>query len=370
MSSVQHETENILTGLFNHFAKYLVIEREGIIQMSLWVLHTYLLEELQFSPRLIFNASQPASGKSTAQERLSALCYGSVKVGNFTNASIANFFKGKPRTLHLDEAENALDPSNGEKFKDLMGILCDGYKQGGVKLKSGKGKDGNWEAEENNMFGAVSLAGTHTPISSALATRSLVIQMRKDTEKKAQRFSERFQGNEVKELQAEVLRVVNEHRVEFENCEDVENIHYPENLDRRRIDIYSPLVRIALVAGGGWFDEIFRIMQTEANTAQAIADSGESLTRIQRLYRDIFEVIQDREGFISSIELVNQLKTHNPAEWQSYDSGYKPLNAQSLANFLHKDKIFQTRQGNLRGYHREQFEKEFKAHSLTSLGSA
>lgn len=371
MSSIQDLTEATLRGVFNHFARYLFIEREDNIQMSLWVVHTYLLEELRFSPRLIFNASQPASGKSTAQERVSALCYHSQKVGNFSSgASIANFFKAEPRTLHLDEAENYLDPSvNKASYDSLMAILCDGYKLGAVKLTSEKGKDGNWQSNSGNMFGAVSLAGTHTPISNALRTRSLIIQMRKDTEKKAQRFSERFQGGEVEELKAN-LHLIRERREEFATIELDERIHFPAGLDSRRVDMYSPLVQVALVAGEGWFNEIFRIMESEVNASQAITDSGEHLTRIQRLYRDIFEVIQTREGFISSTELVNLLRTHNPEEWQSYDSGNKPLNTQSLAIYLHKDGIFQSRQSNLRGYFRAQFDKEFKAHSLISLGLA
>jgi hypothetical protein len=371
MSSIQELTDATLRAIFKHFAKYLFIEREDNIQMSLWVIHTYLLEELRFSPRLIFNASQPASGKSTAQERVSALCYHSQKVGNFSSgASIANFFKAEPRTLHLDEAENYLDPTQNKSMYDaLMAILCDGYKLGAVKLTSEKGKDGNWQSNSGNMFGAVSLAGTHTPISSALRTRSLIIQMRKDTEKRAQRFSERFQGGEVEELRAN-LDHIRERRQEFEDIELDERLHFPSGLDSRRVDMYSPLVQIALVAKGGWFEEIFKIMESEVSSSQAITDSGEHLTRIQRLYRDIYEVLKNREGFISSTELVNQLRSFNPEEWQSYESGAKPLNTQSLASYLHRDGIFQTRQANLRGYHQEAFAKEFKAHSLIPLGSA
>ena len=365
MSDLQELTEGTLRGVFNHFAKYLFIERGDNIQLSLWVVHTYLLEELRFSPRLIFNASQPASGKSTAQERVSALCYRSQKVGNFSSgASIANFFKSEPRTLHLDEAENYLDPSvNKASFDSLMAILCDGYKLGAVKLTSEKSKDGSWQPNSSNMFGAVSLAGTHTPISPALRTRSLIIQMRKDTQKKAQRFSERFQGEEVAGLRAN-LDLIRERREEFASVELDWNIHFPQSLDSRRVDMFSPLVAIALTAGEAWMSEIFEIMETEVNTSQVITDSGENLTRIQRLYRDVYEVIGNREGFISSTELVNRLRNLNPEEWQSYDSGSKPLNAQSLATYLHKDGIFQTRQNNLRGYQREQFTKEFKAHSL------
>jgi len=366
MPREQSEIQNILSGVFNHLAKYLFIERRDNIQMTLWVMHTYLLNELGFSPRLIFNASQPASGKSTAQERVSALCYKSQKVDNFSSeASIANFFKAEPRTLHLDEAENYLDPTQNKRDYDaLMAILCGGYKRGATKLTSEKSKEGNWQPNSGNIFGAVSLAGTHTPISNALGTRSLVIQMRKDTEKRAKRFSERFQGGEVEELRAEIARVASERREDFASFELDENTHFPKGLNSRRVDMYSPLVQIALVAGGGWFEEIFRIMEEEVQASRIVTDSGEHLTRVQRLYRDIYQVLEKREGFISSTELVNQLKSYNPEEWQSYESGNRPLNTSSLALYLHKDGIFQTRQNNSRGYHPEQFKKEFLAHSL------
>jgi hypothetical protein len=365
MSDLQELTGATLRGVFNHFAKYLFIERKDNIQMSLWVVHTHLLEELRFSPRLIFNASQPASGKSTAQERVSALCYRSQKVGNFSSgASIANFFKAEPRTLHIDEAENYLDPSvNKANYDSLMAILCDGYKFGAVKLTSEKSRDGNWQSNASNMFGAISLAGNHTPISPALRTRSLIIQMRKDTEKKAERFSERFQGGEVEELRAN-FDLIREQREEFGSVELNWETHFPKLLDSRRVDMYSPLVTIAKVAGGDWLREVSALMNEEVNESQTITDSGENLTRIQRLYRDIFEVIGNRKGFISSSVLVNLLRGHNPEEWQSYDSGSKPLNAQSLATYLHKDGIYGNRENNLRGYYREQFDKEFKAHSL------
>lgn len=353
--------------LAEHYGRYLYLPRTfdtGLL--ALWTLHTYLLKELEFSPRLIFNASQMNSGKTTALERLRELCFDATRVSSFSSeASIQNYFAWAPRTLMLDEAELTFNPKN-PSYDALMSTLNDGYMAGAKRVTSTKNKEGNYSGETKNIYGAVAIAGTHTIYKPAFSSRSIVIQMYRDTKKQAEPFSQRFNGYQVEELRRAVELQADSSREDIASYPMTWQV-FPKEFDSRRIDIFSGLVQIALTAGGGWYDWIIERMREDHEELKAQFDNGDpEITRVQALYRDIFEVFKNSPEFISSTELVDKLRNHNPESWSLNSVFGKPLSTMTLANYLRPDGIHTIRPNNIRGYNRNQFRQIWESYALTS----
>jgi hypothetical protein len=353
--------------LVEHYEKFLYLPRNfdtGLL--ALWTLHTYLLEELEFSPRLIFNASQMNSGKTTALERLRELCFEATRVSSFSSeASIQNYFAHAPRTLMLDEAELTFNPRN-PNYDALMSTLNDGYMAGAKRVTSTKNKEGNYSGETKNIYGAIAIAGTHTIYKQAFESRSIKIQMYRDTKKQALPFSQRFDKQQVLDIRQAIELQLETSREHIANYPITPKV-FPKEFDSRRIDIFSGLVQIALTAGSGWYEWIIERMWEDHEEQKAQFTNGDpELTRVQALYRDIFEVFKTSPDFLSSTELVEKLRNYNPESWSLNSIFGKPLSTMTLANYLRPDGIHTIRPSSVRGYNRNQFRQIWESYSLTS----
>jgi hypothetical protein len=101
--------------------------------LTLWAVHTHLVEETYYTPRLQIDSPVPESGKTTVIEHLERLCRRSIQMATVSSSAMLTRMLDKEiRTILIDEADRALDPKR-EGVNDTLAVINSGYKKGGTR---------------------------------------------------------------------------------------------------------------------------------------------------------------------------------------------------------------------------------------------
>ncbi len=124
-------------------------------------------------PRLAYLSSEPASGKTRAQNTLAPLCRNPREELDPTGPVLAAMISTNHPTIFLDEVDTIFGTrgSNGA-HRQLRGILNAGYKAGNVMTRLSRS-----ELVSVPVFGPVCFAGLGN-LPDTLMSRSIVVRMR------------------------------------------------------------------------------------------------------------------------------------------------------------------------------------------------
>jgi hypothetical protein len=320
--TLEQETQARLREVYDFLSAFIVYTNESeALAVTLWVAHTYLMDAIDTTPRLVIRSPEKQAGKSRVLEVLKLLCPRPVLTHNVSAAYITRKIALARPTLLLDEYDTIfLDTS--DKSETLRSILNAGYETGSTYGRVDK----TMAPVDMPAFAAVALAGIGNP-PDTIADRAVVINMRRKTRtEKVQRFRKRVvrpQGLEISgrlsDWSKRVLEVF-----------DLEGTEVPDDISDRQADIWEPLLAIADLAGVEWGDAA-RTACRAMTTAQAIddTDSGKSL----RLLRDMRSVFGDEER-LATEELLRRLRAVDESEWAGQEYGEPVLNARKLADML------------------------------------
>src|SRR5688572_5756747 len=95
-------------GIRAKVSQHVVLPAGGAVAVTLWVLHTYLLEASTVSPILTFQSPSFRSGKTTAQRVTNKLVRRPLLVSNVSSAALYRAIEQYAPTLFIDEAETFL----------------------------------------------------------------------------------------------------------------------------------------------------------------------------------------------------------------------------------------------------------------------
>ena len=157
-----------------------VLAPEYLLVLALWVIHTYLLEELKCTPRLIIGAATEGCGKSLLIEVLSYLVWRPLSTIGLTPAALfRSIDKYQPAVL-LDEASRTFDAEHGaaRELLNLVIAILDGGFQPGRSIIRAVGEE--HDVHEFFVYAPVCLAVFNkTKLPSTLVTRSIHVPLEK-----------------------------------------------------------------------------------------------------------------------------------------------------------------------------------------------
>jgi hypothetical protein len=149
--------------------EYVVLQEHEYVALVLWTLHTYVFREFMQSPHLTFVSPTARCGKSRAMHILQRLAWRAEKHDSITPAVLYRTINEMPRTMLLDEMDNA-DLSGKPEMRRLLNAT---HEKGGTFSRVF-----NNRVEKFNVYAPIALAAIATPqpMPSPIITRSIIIK--------------------------------------------------------------------------------------------------------------------------------------------------------------------------------------------------
>ncbi|ACZ62387.1 MULTISPECIES: DUF3631 domain-containing protein [Dehalococcoides] len=344
----QADLSSLLDDISIFIRRYVVLSSDQLVAVTLWVVHTYLIDHADTTPYLNIHSAEKRSGKTRLLEVLEVLVASPWLTGRVTSAVLARKIDAECPTLLLDESDAAF---KGEKeySETLRGILNSGYRRGGKSsICVGKGADIGYK--DLSTFCPKAIAGIGK-LPSTIADRSIpVLLKRKIDKEKTEKFRLRRAWKEAEDL-----------RERLELCRALkltgEEIVIPEELDDRAADCCEPLLVIACSAGKEWFGKATGAL-TNLMTGEERQDDSLNV----QLLSDIREILEN-EGLdrISSSALTDSLKGREESPWSEH--GGINLSQRKLSKMLKpygiKSKPIRSGIDVYKGYQKDDFSDAF-----------
>jgi Protein of unknown function (DUF3631) len=294
----------LLDAITKTIRDYVILEEWQARAIAVWVLHTYLVDAFQFSPRLCITSPTKGCGKTTLLDVVSGAVLRALSAANVSTSSVFRVIEMCRPTLTIDEADSFVDTNN-----ELRGVLNSGHRKGGAVLRV---VGDELEPRQFSTYSACAIALIGA-LPSTLADRSITIELKR---KRAGEKAKPFRLDRVeplKTLARQAARWAQDHAIEIGATE----AELPPEIYNRAADNWRVLKQIAVVAGGEWPDHI----DNAALTATTAASDEELLIQLLMDIRDIEfaydvhghdnqgkEIIRETfEGEISSAVLVQRL---------------------------------------------------------------
>jgi hypothetical protein len=116
---------DLLDGLRMALTRHVIMSKEAAAATALWIVHTFLLDVFDTSPRLAITSPEKRCGKTTLRDILDLVTQCPLPTANATPAAIFRVIEMYRPTLLIDEADTFLD-----KRSELGGILNSGHRRG------------------------------------------------------------------------------------------------------------------------------------------------------------------------------------------------------------------------------------------------
>lgn len=298
--------------------RFAILPDGASVAIPLWLLHTYLIPHLTFTPRLAVLSPVKRCGKSTLLNLLQELAEKAMVTSSLTAAALFRAMDAFQPTIIADEADTWI--VNNE---DLRGVVNTGYHKPNAYLHRCIGD--KHELKAFACFGAVAIAGIGR-LPDTIQDRSIIVSMRR---KRA--------GEEVERLRQDVLqaaaRAVKPRLARWaaDNAEEVRKAQpeLPKALHDRAADCWEPLLAIADLAGGAW-PKRARHAALVLSGADVQQDEDIGVMLLSDI-RDIFE--RRRTDRIRSAHLLEHLCSFEERPWCEWKKG-QPLSPRGLSNLL------------------------------------
>ncbi len=312
------DAASLLEDIRTSIKRYAILPIGGGVAAALWVLHTYLVERLWITPRLVITSPTKRCGKTTVIECLQYLVPRPISTANVTAAAIFRTVEKYDPTLLIDEGDTFLKGS-----PDLKGILNSGHCKATAQVVRTAGED--FEPRIFSTFGAVAIGMIGNPADTIL-DRSVVLRMRRKTkEEKVARFRSEHVEKELEPLRQKAARWAKDNGDKAAASEP----ETPSELNDRQADNWQILFAIADLAEGSWPEKARKAALTLSGTV-----SEEDTAAGVQLLADIKELF-DEKGTerLASTEIVEALVAMEERPWPEWQRG-QPITKRQLARIL------------------------------------
>lgn len=319
----------------------------------LWIVHTWLMDVWESTPRIAFLSPEPGSGKSRALEVTEPLVPRPVHA---VNTSPAYLFRkvsdaAGPPTILYDEIDTVFGPKAKDN-EDIRGMLNAGHRKGATAGRCVvRGKI--VETEELPAYCAVALAGLDD-LPDTIMSRSVVVRMRRRAPgESVEPWRLRINGPDAERLSRRIQRWTASLTATLAGGDFWPEM--PDGIHDRDADVWEALLVVADLAGGRW-----PAQAREAAVALVSASKNRRPSIGVQLLADVravFDAIGDDK--LTSDQIVGALCDLDEAPWRNIRRG-EPLDARGLAVRLGKYGIGSKpqRHGDVvfKGYNRAQFD--------------
>ncbi len=316
---------------------------------ALWVMHTYVLDHIDNTPRLAVCAPDKQCGKTRALEVLDKLCWNPLLTFNASPAAIVGEVEDNRPTLLLDEIDTVFgEGENG----NLRALINAGYRKGSIYLRC---DNFGRSRKRSKAYCAVATAGIGTP-PETIYDRSVVVNLRRKTRSEV--------TNRFRKLDKRSSAIVTKLLSWAKTVGDMPDVEMPDEISDRQQDIWECLIWIASLMNP----------EIEAYARSACVRMCElqyqettEMSKQVRLLRDIKDIFDGMPSgivsFLTSDQLVEDLK-FDESEWSQLEYGQPVLTQVKLANALRGYGIHtrSKRLGNtvLKVYFREDFKDSWE----------
>lgn len=335
--------------------------------LTLWVLHTHLVEETYTSPRLLLDSPAPGSGKTTVLDHLNRLCFWPVQAASLSSPSLlARLLEKEPRTILIDEADRTLHPK-ADGVGELLAVLNSGYRYGASRPVLVPHKEHGWTPVEMSTFGPVAMAGNAPDLPDDTRSRCIRVLLLPDNEGTVEDSDWQYIEDDAIELSGEIAAWADSVRTTVKAMKPI----YPEGLKGRNRERWSPLYKVACAAGGDWEQRCLTLINNDLEEQEMDREAG--LQRTARhliLLKDIAEAWPDSLTFLPTTSLLESIKIRNPSAWGPTHQ-YGELTPQGMGRMLVKHfSIRSSRETGgerRRGYHIQDFQPAWGAFNISPV---
>lgn len=305
--------------IYSTLKRYIIADEALLVRASLWIAHTYFIDELFVSPICLVTSPQSNCGKSLLTTIMSEMCNRSFPItANMSEAALFRIIEECTPTIGLDEAD-----LNLQKHPEIQALLNAGHMRS--TAWAFRCEPNNSFVEKFQTFCPKIISGIRsTQIRDTLTNRSIILSMRR---KRKSESCECFLYSEARETFAQIRKIIKRASVDvIENglFNMAKPISWPDWMDDGRArDNWNPLFHIALAAGQEWFDKAIEASHEDEETLAQIDYEKQLLTELM----EIFE--ENEKDVFTTAELVDALLRKN-ADWR-YANGGQAINSRWLA---------------------------------------
>jgi hypothetical protein len=288
----------------------------------LWIAHTHLMDSWFTTARLAVLSPEPGSGKSRVLEISKLLVPNPVLAVNSSAAYIMRKLanQSKRPTILFDEIDTIFG-AKGRGNEDLRGLINAGYRRGATVGKCVEVK-GNFIEKDFDTYGAIAMGGLGD-LPDTIMSRSIIIRMKKrENGEHVEEFRPRWHEQPGTVLRDE-LAAWAASVAELAESEPV----LPDGIKDRHADVWSPLLRVAELAGGRW-PELARQAAIDSVT---LVKTSEQPSLTVRLLTDIRTCFGSNDR-MTSAEIVEGLLVDEESPWG--DLTGRKINPRILAQML------------------------------------
>ena len=351
----------LLNALSTVIGEHVITEKRFCDAAALWVVHTYLLDHFQVTPRLLVRSPIKRCGKSTLLRVLTCVVFKPLSTSSVTASVTFRVIEKHRPCLLIDEADMLL--RSKDESKDLYSVLLDGHGRGGQTIRNVSVSD-DYEPRAFDNFAAVAFASIGKLLDT-LTDRSIVIDLKR--RKRSEQVKRRFRFDRVDhltELARKAMRWVTDHGERVTAIDP----DMPDSIFDRAADNWRPLLAIADAVGGKWPERARKV----AVEICGVEDDDES-ARLELALGDIRGIFERRKvddppwaDRISSAGLIEQMVEIVPRPWAEYGKGGKPISPNKLARLLKPldiaPQVVRIGEATPSGYYRRQFEDAWERH--------
>ncbi len=352
------------------FARYICTMTEGDLDLiTLWAVHTHLVEETYTTPRLLIDSPVPGSGKTTMLEHLQRLCRNPVQMASLSSpALLVRMLDAGMRTILIDEADRSLSPDK-EGIADLLAVLNTGYKRGATRPVLVPSKKDGWTVSEMPTFSPVAMAGNNPNLPDDTRERIIRVLLLPDIDGRVEESDWERIDDDARALGERIAFWADLARDEVK----LNRPPLPEQVKGRARERWSPLKRVAVVVGGRWpavVDEL-----AENDVERLLLEREEGIVQQKPaviLLTHVYELWPAAETFVATERLIDTLADAHPQVWGTASSFGKRLTHQRLGRMLvqsynlHSTRLDRT---GPRGYTRAGFQKAWRGMGIGRAGS-
>lgn len=341
-----------------------VVNDSDLDILTLWAVHTHLAQETYSSPRLLLDSPVPGSGKTTVLEHLQRLCHHPVQAASLSSpALLARIIDAGMRTILIDEADRSLSPKV-EGVGELLAILNSGYKRGGTRPVLVASKGNEWSVKEMPTYSPVAMAGNAPDLPDDTKSRCIRVLLMPDIDDSSEESEWEYIDDEARELGEAIAAWADLVREDIRTTRPV----LPEGVKGRMREIWGPLKRVALSAGGDWPTIVDGLALQEVERIALEREEGIVIEKPHMtLLAHMHQVWPQGESFAPTEHMIRELIDAHPEAWGEGSKFGKDLTAQRLGRMLVKHfKVTTSRPDSTgpRGYTRSSLEPAFRSLGL------
>lgn len=297
--------------------RFIVLPVSSARAISLWILHTWVLDAFYLSPILRITSPTKECGKSNLLILSGHLMPRNFATGNLTTATLYRLVDSFGISLCIDEADQAFNFN-----EDLISLVNAGYLRKTAYVPRCEGQDN--EVKMYSAYCAKLIAGIGH-LKETTESRCLKISLKK---KNAEESVEKLPHSKLSEFDHIPQKCFRWAEDSIEDLKEV-NPTIPEKLSDRQGDNWKPLLAIAELIGNGWPDHA----RKDALEISGGNENDGSEIRVLIL-EDIHSYFDENQAdSVTSEDLEKYLTGLEDRPWPEYRKG-KPITKIGIARLL------------------------------------